>query len=68
VPDLSKVEVPMLVIWGQDDRVVPVEHARNLPEHARVEVIEDTGHMPQMEAAGRTNRLIGEFLDVQEGR
>jgi len=67
VPDLSGVEKPMLVIWGAEDKVVPVEHARNLPDHARVEVIENTGHMPQMEAAGRTNRLIGEFLDGQEG-
>ena len=66
VPDLSGLEVPMLVIWGSEDRVVPVSHTENLPESARVEVLEDTGHMPQMEAAGRTNRLIGEFLDGME--
>ena len=63
VPDLSGVGAPMLVIWGEDDRVIPVSHSEQAPEHARVEVFEKTGHMPQMEAAGRTNRLIGEFLD-----
>jgi pyruvate dehydrogenase E2 component (dihydrolipoamide acetyltransferase) len=63
MPDLSGVEVPILAIWGREDEIVPHSHAENLPEHARVEVLDDTGHMPQMEAAGKVNRLIGESLD-----
>jgi pyruvate dehydrogenase E2 component (dihydrolipoamide acetyltransferase) len=63
VPDLSGVEVPILAIWGREDEIVPHSHTENLPEHARVEVLDDTGHMPQMEAAGKVNRLIGESLD-----
>jgi pyruvate dehydrogenase E2 component (dihydrolipoamide acetyltransferase) len=63
VPDLSGVEVPILAIWGREDNIVPHSHAENLPEHARVEVLDDTGHMPQMEAAGNVNRLIGDSLD-----
>jgi len=66
VPDISGVEVPMLVVWGTEDKIVPVAHAQNVPEGARVEVLDATGHMPQMEAAGQTNRLIGEFLDSQD--
>lgn len=66
VPDISNVEVPMLVVWGREDRIVPVSHSENVPGHARVEVLDDTGHMPQMEAAGQVNRLIGEFLDSQD--
>ena len=66
VPDLSEVSVPILAIWGSEDGIVPVSHSENLPENARVEVLEDTGHMPQMEAAGKVNRLIGEFLDGQD--
>jgi pyruvate dehydrogenase E2 component (dihydrolipoamide acetyltransferase) len=63
VPDLSGLDVSILAIWGRDDKIVPVSHSENLPDEARVEVLENTGHMPQMEAAGRVNRLIGEFLD-----
>lgn len=63
VPDLSGVEVPILAIWGADDRIVPASHADNLPSHARAEMLENTGHMPQMEASARTNRLLEEFLD-----
>lgn len=66
VPNISRVEVPMLVVWGREDKVVPVAHSENVPDHARVEVIEATGHMPQMEAAGAVNRVIGEFFDSQD--
>jgi pyruvate dehydrogenase E2 component (dihydrolipoamide acetyltransferase) len=54
--------VPMLVIWGRRDRIIPVEHTAAAPPHARVEIVEDAGHSPQMEASGEVNRLIGTFL------
>jgi pyruvate dehydrogenase E2 component (dihydrolipoamide acetyltransferase) len=57
------VEVPILAVWGREDAIVPHSHTDNLPEHARVEILDDTGHMPQMEAAGKVNRLIGESLN-----
>ena len=63
LPDLSGLDTPILAIWGQVDQICPVSHSENLPDGARVEILEDTGHMPQMEAAGQVNRLIGEFLD-----
>jgi pyruvate dehydrogenase E2 component (dihydrolipoamide acetyltransferase) len=65
-PDLSGLETPVLVIWGQDDQIIPASHTENLSDGARIEILEDTGHMPQMESAGRTNRLIGGFLDGLE--
>ncbi|MDQ3386087.1 MAG: acetoin dehydrogenase dihydrolipoyllysine-residue acetyltransferase subunit, partial [Actinomycetota bacterium] len=67
VPDFSNVEVPMLVVWGREDQILPVSHSENVPGHARVEVLDNSGHMPQMESAGAVNRIIGEFLDSQDG-
>jgi pyruvate dehydrogenase E2 component (dihydrolipoamide acetyltransferase) len=64
VPDLSGLDVPILAIWGSDDRIVPASHAENLPSQARTEILDVTGHMPQMEASARTNRLLEEFLDA----
>ena len=61
--DLSGLDAPVLGLWGEDDAILPSSHARNLPQGAQVEVIEGAGHMPQMEAAGRVNRRLGEFLD-----
>jgi pyruvate dehydrogenase E2 component (dihydrolipoamide acetyltransferase) len=59
---LAGIEVPVLVIWGADDRIVPPTHARAVAAGARVEVVGGAGHMPQMEAAHEVNRLLGEFL------
>ncbi|AHY45862.1 Alpha/beta hydrolase family [Rubrobacter radiotolerans] len=59
-------DVPVLAVWGSEDRIVPASHAQNLPESAKVETIEGKGHMVQMEAAGPTNRAIQEFLSGVE--
>jgi pyruvate dehydrogenase E2 component (dihydrolipoamide acetyltransferase) len=63
VLDLSGTDVPILAVWGSEDEVVPASHADNLPDNARVEIIDGKGHSVQMEAAGRVNRLIEDFLD-----
>lgn len=60
---LSALAIPMLVIWGAEDRVVPPAHAAALPASAQVETIAGAGHMPQMEAAGEVNRLLTAFLE-----
>jgi pyruvate dehydrogenase E2 component (dihydrolipoamide acetyltransferase) len=57
VAELSALSIPVQVIWGERDAIIPAAHARALP-NARVEVIAGAGHMPQMEAAGRVNELI----------
>jgi pyruvate dehydrogenase E2 component (dihydrolipoamide acetyltransferase) len=59
---LTEVSVPVLVIWGADDRIIPASQAEALPNSAEVEIIEGSGHMVQMEAATEVNRLIESFL------
>jgi pyruvate dehydrogenase E2 component (dihydrolipoamide acetyltransferase) len=54
--------VPVLVIWGSDDRIIPSAHSSAAPAHARVELLQGQGHSPHMEASGDVNRLIQEFL------
>ena len=42
-------EMPMCVVWGADDLVIPATHAENaarLAPGARVEVLPDSGHFP----------------------
>jgi pyruvate dehydrogenase E2 component (dihydrolipoamide acetyltransferase) len=55
--DLPKVQQPMKLIWGANDRIIPPSHA-NISANATVEVIEGAGHMVQMEKANRVNELI----------
>ncbi|AKU13750.1 pyruvate dehydrogenase E2 component [Azoarcus sp. CIB] len=53
---------PVLVIWGENDQIIPVSHARAVGKDALVEVLAGQGHMVQMEAANEVNRLITRFL------
>ena len=58
---LESLAMPVQVIWGDEDSVVPPAHAEGLPANVRLQILEKIGHMPQMEAAGEVNRLIAEF-------
>jgi pyruvate dehydrogenase E2 component (dihydrolipoamide acetyltransferase) len=55
---------PTLVIWGRQDRIIPVAHADNAPTTADVHVFDDAGHMVQMERANDVNRLIVRHVGV----
>ena len=60
------MKIPTLVVWGQDDALIPVRYAQEygrLIPHSRVEVIPDCGHVPQVEQAEATAALVKEFLD-----
>ena len=61
---LATLRRPPLIIWGREDRIIPVDHAsraaRVLP-HARVHVIDRCGHWPQLERPEEFNAVV---LDV----
>ena len=63
---LDEIPVPILVIWGGKDRVLPRSHAEDLPQRCAVKVLSDCGHMVQMEAPGEVNRLIARFLQKSD--
>ena len=54
---MQSIDIPVQVIWGSEDAVIPAKHAAALPK-AKLEIIEGVGHMAMMEAAGRVNDLI----------
>ncbi len=62
---LEEIEVPTLIVWGRNDRVVPVPAAfsyqRRIGDNARLEIFDHCGHVPQMERPVRFNRLLEEF-------
>jgi pyruvate dehydrogenase E2 component (dihydrolipoamide acetyltransferase) len=58
----QQLSVPLLVIWGAVDQIVPSKHASGFPQTAQVEILDGCGHMVQMEAAGDVNRLVQQFL------
>lgn len=60
--ELRSFPTPMLVIWGSQDQVIPVDHANAAPDGAETKVLPGAGHSPHMEAAGEFNRTLEGFL------
>ena len=62
---LGAITAPTLVVWGQQDRILPVAHAQvavaKIPG-ARLEIYDRCGHMPQLEYPGEFNKLVLDFL------
>ena len=63
--NLSRITQPVLIVWGQEDRVLPVKHAyfgmEKIP-NARLEIFPACGHIPFFERPEEFNRLVLEFL------
>ena len=55
---LDPASLPITVVWGSDDQVIPVAHADAVPDGASVVVLEKAGHMVQMERATEVNELL----------
>lgn len=62
---LEKIEAETLVLWGREDRILPIDFvekfAQGIP-NVKVEILENCGHVPQIERAKDFNRLVEEFL------
>jgi pimeloyl-ACP methyl ester carboxylesterase len=60
---------PTLIVWGDRDPIIPVEHAHGahsrLP-HARLEIFEGSGHFPQLDDPQRFADVLTDFVDSTE--
>jgi len=57
--------MPMCVIWGTEDRVIPVRHAgivAELAPNASVEVIANAGHFPHKDHPQRFVKIVSDFV------
>jgi pimeloyl-ACP methyl ester carboxylesterase len=61
--------LPLLIVWGENDPIIPVEHAREahaqLPG-SRLEIFSATGHVPMLERPGRFIATLQRFLAETE--
>ena len=58
---LEKLNMPVKVIWGRDDLVIPSDQVLGLPGTVGLHLFPETGHMPHVEQAMGVNRLIEEL-------
>jgi len=63
---LERIEIPVLIVWGRNDMLVPVEDAEMfehlIGENAHSVIFEDTGHLAMMERPSRFNELLAGFI------
>jgi pimeloyl-ACP methyl ester carboxylesterase len=68
--DLKTIHLPTLVIWGREDRVVPLKFgkrlARDLP-NSRLIVIDHCGHVPHQERPAKVIAALKEFVQKTGG-
>lgn len=64
--DMPKIEAPTLMLWGRDDRFIPLEWAlnavRTIP-NAELRVIPHCGHWVQFEHTDLFNRVVADHLE-----
>jgi pimeloyl-ACP methyl ester carboxylesterase len=61
--------IPVLIIWGKRDSMIPVhhgEHAHQAIPGSRLEIFDGVGHLPQLEAPGRFVAVLERFLAETE--
>jgi pimeloyl-ACP methyl ester carboxylesterase len=58
-------DLPLHVVWGRKDAIIPVEHGEALVEHVpgtKLEVFEQSGHFPHLTEPGRLARVLERWL------
>ena len=61
--------MPMAVVWGREDQVIPVRHSSNvaaLAPDANVTVLPDSGHFPHRDHPEQFVRLLDDFVRATE--
>jgi 2-hydroxy-6-oxonona-2,4-dienedioate hydrolase len=62
---LHKIQVPTLLVWGNQDRITPVEVAKDfnrLIPNSELHFIDKCGHAPMMESPNEFNTILEQFL------
>ena len=65
IEELTTISVPTFILWGREDRVIPLkvgELLHQLIPNSTLEVIEHCGHVPQEEKPDETIARISRFL------
>ncbi len=55
---LADIRSPLRIICGENDRIIPANHAQGLPASIQVTTMGDAGHIVHMEKAPEVNELI----------
>ncbi len=61
--------VPFMLVWGERDPIIPVEHGREahrIVPRSRLELFPDAGHFPHLDDPIRFVRVLVDFVETTE--
>jgi len=61
--------VPTMIVWGDQDGIIPVEHAHaahELIENSRLEILPGVGHFPHVESPETFVASLRDFMETTE--
>jgi pimeloyl-ACP methyl ester carboxylesterase len=63
---LSKINVPTLLMWGENDRMIPLSYSKEYTEipNSELLIIDNCGHTPFVEKPLEFNKIVLKFLKV----
>ncbi len=64
----SAIAAPARIVWGRQDRIIPWRHALAAPGRFALHLLDDCGHMPQIEATGAVADILAETLRAAQVR
>lgn len=63
---LQEINIPCLLIWGEEDKIVPISVGRRLHKdlpNSKLKILKNTGHLIPEEKPEETCRLMKNFID-----
>ena len=63
--NVTTISLPSLIIWGDEDKLIPVSAAHILDErlqNSELRIFQGVGHLPMEEVANETAAAVSEFL------
>lgn len=63
---LEQIEIPVLILHGEDDQIMPrsvIDEMQEHIRHARVELIPDAGHLLNLEQPEAFNQAIRDYIE-----
>jgi len=63
--ELSQIKVKTLIVWGEDDKLVPVRYAyifKEKIENSEIKLLPEIGHSPHLEVPEKLAEIITDFL------
>ena len=65
IEQLAKLNVPILIIWGREDKGIPLScgiEMHQILKGSRLEILDNAGHVPNFERSDEFNKLSISFL------